>query len=278
MRSALLRGREHTKLGAVAACGEGPCAIALSRGGYEKGYSHRDPNEDAAGFALGPAGCLLAVADGHGGHEAAELAVAALLARFAAAWTEPGELAPGWPERARQALALLHAEIVQRGTGGGGNPEARTTLALALARPEEDLLAFASVGDSHVFLAAAARACDLAQGSGPPSFLGSPSLDPEELATRAAVGAGTLAGARALALATDGLSERGIGVDLPEAAVLDALARAERSSPGLRALETARGLVERALASHRRRRAGDNVAAAVLLLAGREESPGWAPP
>jgi serine/threonine protein phosphatase PrpC len=278
MRSELLRGREHTKLGALAARGEGPCAIALSRGGYEKGYPYRDPNEDAAGFALGPAGCLLAVADGHGGHEAAELAVATLLARFAGAWTVPGEIASGWPERARQALALLHGEIVERGIGDGGNPEARTTLALALVRPGEDLLAFASVGDSHVFLAAAARASDLAQGCGPPSFLGSPSLAPEELAARAAVGAVRLAGARALALATDGLSERGIGVDSPEAAVMDALAGAERASPERRALETARGLVERALASHRRRRAGDNVAAAVLLVARREESPGRAPP
>jgi hypothetical protein len=35
----------------------------------------------------------------------------------------------------------------------------------------------------------------------------------------------------------------------------------------LRALEAARGLVEHALASHRRRRAGDNVATAVWLVA-----------
>jgi hypothetical protein len=43
MRSGLLRGREHTKLGAVATLAEGPCAIALSRGGHKKTYRHRAP-------------------------------------------------------------------------------------------------------------------------------------------------------------------------------------------------------------------------------------------
>jgi serine/threonine protein phosphatase PrpC len=265
MRRGVLRGREHTELGAVAALAEGRCAIALSRGGFRKGYHHRDPNEDVAGFALGREGTLVAVADGHGGCDAAELAVTALLERFAEGWTGSAVLAGAWPEQARRALAILHAELVERGSGGG-NPEARTTLAFALARPGEDLLALASVGDSHVFVADASGARDLAHRGGErPVYLGSPSLEPENLVARAVLGAGPLAGAQAIVLATDGLSEEGIGVDAPDAAVLDALAHAASARPALRALEAARGLVEHALASHRRRRAGDNVATAVWL-------------
>jgi hypothetical protein len=265
MRSGLLRGREHTKLGAVATLAEGPCAIALSRGGHKKTYRHRDPNEDAAGFALGPEGSLVAVADGHAGHEAAELAVSTLLDRFAEPWTAAGALARSWVERACEAIEALHAGLIAHGAAGG-NPEARTTLALALVRPREDLLGFASVGDSHVFVAATAGATDLAQGPSEPVYLGTPSLDPEELGTGLVVGSAALAGARAIALATDGLSERGIGVAAPALAVAEAIAGAARLDPGRRALESVRALVDRALDAHRRQRAGDNVAAAVLML------------
>ena len=266
MHSDRLHGREHTKLGAVAAVALGRCAIALSRGGFAKGYAHRDPNEDAAAFAFGARAALLAVADGHGGHEAAEQALTELLARFAPAWIDAGAIGPSWPGRAREALGLLHAALVGSGSKGG-NPEARTTLAVALALPGEDRLAWASVVDSHVFAADAFRATDLAQQRDErTAYLGSPSLTPDELAARARIGSAPLAGTRALVLATDGLSERGIGVDAPESAVEAALERAGRASPELRPLEAARGLVDCALAAHRRQRAGDNVAAAVLLL------------
>src|SRR5262245_26799344 len=268
MRFALLRGREHTKLGAVAALAEGSCAVALSRGGFAKGYQHRDANEDAVAFGLGPGGALLAVADGHGGHEAAELAVSLLLEGFGEAWTGAGSLAPRWERAAGDALARIHAEIVGRGATGG-NADARTTLALAVVRPGEDLLAFAAVGDSHVFVADDECAIDVAAPEGSPAYLGTPSLEPGELAARSVVGARPLAEARALALATDGLSEHGIGVPAPDLAVMEALGRAARSRRELWPLEAARSLVECALASHRRNRPGDNGAAAALSQAGR---------
>ncbi len=72
--------------------------------------------------------------------------------------------------------------------------------------------------------------------------------------------------ARALALATDGLSELEVGVEDPEAAVAAAVGRAAGAPPELRALEAARGIVESALEAHRRNPSGDNVAAAVLWL------------
>ena len=76
-------------------------------------------------------------------------------------------------------------------------------------------------------------------------------------------GQNSLADTRAMILSTDGLSERGIGVDLPEAAVLEAVDRAARLDADLAPLETARHLVELALEAHRRHKAGDNMATAV---------------
>ncbi len=67
-------------------------------------------------------------------------------------------------------------------------------------------------------------------------------------------------------MVTDGFSERGIGVEAPEAAVAELATLAERAEPPLRALELARGVVERSLESHRHHRAGDNVASAALWL------------
>src|SRR3972149_99852 len=105
MRSGLLHGREHTKIGAVAALAEGRCAIALSRGGYAKGYVHRDPNEDAAAFAFGAEGMLLAVADGHGGHEAAGVAVPPPPTRFRRGRAGPGPPRRTQPRVSRKPLA-----------------------------------------------------------------------------------------------------------------------------------------------------------------------------
>jgi hypothetical protein len=72
-----------------------------------------------------------------------------------------------------------------------------------------------------------------------------------------------LSGTHAVVLVTDGLSERGIGVAEPEKAVAECAEAAARGKPDLQPLAVARGLVERALAEHRRNRSGDNVATAV---------------
>src|SRR5262249_48265120 len=99
MRSGVLRGREHLLLGAVAALAERRVAIALSRGGASKNYSHRDPNEDACAFAWTDHAWLIAVADGHWGAGGAELALDRLLERHAPRWTSsnPIALADRWP-------------------------------------------------------------------------------------------------------------------------------------------------------------------------------------
>jgi serine/threonine protein phosphatase PrpC len=261
MPSGVLRGRDHTGAGRIATIAEGRAAVALSRGGAPKAYAHKDPNEDGAAFARGGAGYLLVVADAHGGYEAAEIAVDLLIERFAPEWTASASPPLPWPELARHATGQAHAAILER-AARGGNLESRTTLAFALARPREDLLAWASVGDSHVFHVDAAGTAELTRpGRDPVDFLGSPSRTPDTLEIRSE--SQTLGATRALVLATDGLSERGIGVDNPHEAVSAAVAHAELAKPELRALSAARRLLEQALAAQRRQRAGDNVATAL---------------
>jgi serine/threonine protein phosphatase PrpC len=265
MRTAHLRGRDHGDLRAVAATAEGPAAIALSRGGAPKTYEYVDPNEDAACFALGPAGALVGVADGHRGCEASEQALARIVAEHAAAWTgEAGPDADGWREAALAALWQAHLALRE---AAGGRPGARTTVALALARFAEARLFWASLGDSHVFRATPRGAHDLAAAgrSCPPrSFLGGETLDAEELAERAVTGDLPAADTRALVLATDGVSAEEVGLEDAAGSLATVVERAARAPHDLRPLETARGLVRLANETHARRRSGDNVAVAVL--------------
>jgi serine/threonine protein phosphatase PrpC len=265
MRTGLLLGREHQLLGGVAAIAEGRCAVALSLGGAKKLYEHRDPNEDAAGFAEGEGGLLVLVADGHGGHQAAEVASLQLLSSAAERWTARDAigLRERWLEEASEVLHECNTAILD-GAARDGPEASRTTLAFALLRPRDDLLAFASMGDSHLFHAGAIEVVDLAfdakrQGF----FLGFPSETRESLRERSVCGCEALRGTRAVLLASDGLSERGIGVDHPEAVIAECVAAAARARLPLRALEAARGVAEAAVAAQRRQRSGDNVASAV---------------
>lgn len=264
MKRAVLLGREHPLVGAVAAVAEGEAAIALSRGGAPKRYAHTDPNEDAAAFLRGPAGVVLAVADGHGGALGSELAVEEIVSR-GAGWTEgsAGALAERWPELSHRLLFEAGAALTR------SRSASRTTVALAVVRPDADLLAFASIGDSHAFFVEPAEATDLAVSNRwQTAFLGWPSETAESLAAKCVIGTRPLAGARAVALVTDGLSEPGIGVPAPSATVSQVARRVAEAgaAPDRRALEVALGVVEAALAAQRLHRSGDNVAAAVAWL------------
>jgi hypothetical protein len=91
-------------------------------------------------------------------------------------------------------------------------------------------------------------------------------MDLDALSASCGVGTETLDGIFAIALATDGISEAGIGVDVPELTIGECASIAERVSPDLRPLELARGIAEAALAAHRDHRSGDNIATAVTLI------------
>ncbi len=264
---AALWGRDQQKLGEVGGATGTRCAVALSAGGAKKTYAHVDPNEDAAAFAEGAYGLLVAVADGHGGCEASELALRELLARYAADWTEAPRLPEAnWEETVCRALGDLNDAVLRNATGSG-HP-CRTTLALALARPAEGRWLCASLGDSHVFEITSAGARDLtlsdfAIESTP--FLGSRRWDQPALQARCFLSERPLTGTLAVALATDGLSEFSVGVEDPEACVAEAFHSGCDASE-TPAAATAHIIVNHACEAHRHNPSGDNVAAAVIWL------------
>jgi serine/threonine protein phosphatase PrpC len=267
VRFALQRGREHTELGAIDIVAEEGAAIAISIGGAKKRYAHVDPNEDAALLAIGTAGTFVAVADGHHGFEAAEVALEYLASHPAPHWTEPGTVrADTW--RRQVGAVLEDANRAIRAERPGSAEGSCTTLAFALVLPAEGALLYATIGDSHLYrVASDGTARDLAMPRDEkPCFLGQAEADAASLLARARIGTAPLKGTRALLVVTDGLTERGIGVDDPEGAVREAVAAAECAPAARRPLVAARGLLERAVASHRRRNAGDNTACAVVWL------------
>jgi serine/threonine protein phosphatase PrpC len=272
LQTAFLRGREHHRVGGLELIGEGPAAVALSRGGARKTYSHTDPNEDCVAFALGPGGQLTIAADGHHGHLGSEAAVGAILEDFAGPWTAaepPARSESQWRDQAFEALLRANRAVLET-AARHGLPPAPTTFVLALTRPGEDLLLHLSVGDSHLFAVDRETAVEL--GGRDPEwkftpFLGYEAASRDLLERYARVGQRGLEALRAIVLATDGLSEPGIGVTDPAATVHGAVSRVELDAPrNRRAVDTCRGVVEVAMASHRRRRAGDNVACSVVWL------------
>jgi serine/threonine protein phosphatase PrpC len=269
VRSAQLSGPDHPTLGGIAVVAEGPVAIALSRGGAPKRYPHREPNEDAVGFAWSDWGIVLAVADGHEGSAAACLAIERVLSQHAPRWLERAPIALETRfdlEAASVVRGVQHAIVGNTSMGGG-----RTTLAVALARPREGWLGLISVGDSLLFSHGDAGSRALGaprdvQRDAPTVFLGNPRIDVADLVAATYVGVIALHGERAIVLASDGLSEPGIGVADPELAISQAASQAARAAAELRPLALARSVVSIALDAQRSQRAGDNVASAALWL------------
>ena len=271
MHTAKLCGPEQTQIGNHAAVGRGVAAIGLSRGGAAKTYRYRDPNEDACAFATSPAGMLLAVADGHWGWEGSQAAVLRLIETHAASLLATGDSghSESWEATARTLLVDLQQQILRAGGHRGAKPP-RTTLSLAIAFPERSLMNWLCVGDSLLFVVEEGGIHEIGAPVGAIHYLGSPADDAERLYAHARVGSRSLRDCRALVLATDGLSEPGIGVVDPAASIESASTSAARAEdPELCALETVRNLLEEVLSSQRRQRAGDNIAIAVGWLGAR---------
>lgn len=269
MSTARLHGADHAELGEVATIGETRAAIGISRGGAIKRYAYRDPNEDSVGFRLSEWGAVAAIADGHAGSLASQVAVDHLLDHHAPRWltAAPIALDARFPGEAGEVAFDVNSAIV-RATTGSEADGSRTTLSAVLLRPAEGWLAVLSIGDSHVFRADAGGTAEVAaQKSDRGTYLGDPGAAAERLGTAIRAEVMPTAGARALVLATDGLSEQGIGVANPAAEVAAAIGEAASAEAAVRALHAARGVVDRSLASHRQQRAGDNIASAVLWLA-----------
>ena len=161
-------------------------------------------------------------------------------------------------------LGELNAAILER-VALGGPDTARTTLALALLRPGDDLLAFASLGDSHVFQLTAGEVLELGHEDGAPHLL------PRLRIRDGGIARGQVRRRRAAARrharrsCSSPMGSPSAGSASPFRRTRSPSARSwpRAALPELRPLGAARGVVERALAEHRRHRAGDNVAAAV---------------
>ncbi len=272
MQTAFLRGRDHRWIGGLELTGIDRAAVALSRGGARKTYSHTDPNEDCVAFALGEGGQLVIAADGHHGELGSEAAVQTILDEFAPDWTAAAPPVSGpdaWRERAIEALLRANRSILEV-AGRNQLPPAPTTFVLALLRPQDDLLLHLSVGDSHLFAVDRSQALEL--GGRDPNWKFTPFLGYEEakrelIETYSIVGVRPLAGIRAVVLATDGLSEPGIGVADPPATVFSTVSQVALDVPvDRRAVETCRGIVEAALQAHRRQKAGDNMGCSVVWV------------
>jgi hypothetical protein len=265
VRSAQLRGPDHTRLAGVAALAEGPVALALSRGGARKRYAHKEPNEDVLGFAWSEWGRVIAVADGHAGSGAACLAIDRVLSQHAPPWLERAPLA--LDARFGDEVATLLRDIHTRILADAAVASARTTLALALARPREGWLGLASIGDSLLFCVSDAGARKLASETPARTpYLGTPKFDAGDLIEASWMELLPLRGLRSVVLASDGFSQPELGVRDPEGVLSHALAQASRESAELRPLAFARDLTARAVAAQREQQAGDNVACAVLWL------------
>lgn len=145
----LLRGRDHTQLGACTVEHVGSSlAVGMSAGARAKARPAVDPNEDVGAVARGPRADLLVVADGHFGREASELVVDHVLGAL-------GEDPPPADLAYEDLVALFFdaGVAVQRETSRAGcrHPHSRTTLALALVT--DDSLQWAALGDSCIVLA-----------------------------------------------------------------------------------------------------------------------------
>jgi serine/threonine protein phosphatase PrpC len=196
---AVLWGRQHVDYGRVESVALSPeVGIALTRGLRPKTYRWVDPNEDVAAAVVGERATLLAVADGHNGVLAPEVAITTVL-------DELGDDPPPEPDDAeivglfhRAGLAVLAAT---RDVDDPQRRDSRTTLSLALVSGRR--LCWAAMGDSSVLVAEAGQGVELTQADN--AYLGSPMAFRriDRLLQR---GRGTL-GARAwVALTTDGFA------------------------------------------------------------------------
>lgn len=262
MKTALLFGRSQLAFGEIGEQGFDAGAVALSRGGAPKPYAHTDPNEDAVLAARGERGALVAVADGHWGARAAEIAIEVLRDQFLGDWLDgPARSTDRWYQDALHALVALNDAILAEHSE---ESHSRTTFAVALARPLDKLLVATSIGDSHLFVVDDRDVREILPRPRKIGVLGHERVTASQLERLARFDLRPLDSIETLVAVTDGLSEEGIGVEDPTAAVREGLAVARPVPLADRAHLTAHAVVGTALAAHVRQNAGDNVSAAVV--------------
>jgi serine/threonine protein phosphatase PrpC len=142
---AVLNGRQHPRLGAIATRSVSPTvALGMTAGAVAKRSPPVEPNEDAGAIAAGPRADLLVVADAHFGALASELAVAQVLATV-------GDDPPPAVTPAELAHLVFEAgRTVEHGRSAPGCPTPETATTLAVALVTERSVQWASFGDSCI--------------------------------------------------------------------------------------------------------------------------------
>jgi serine/threonine protein phosphatase PrpC len=246
----VLWGRQHVAYGEIAVSARAPgVGIALTRGAHPKPYEWIDPNEDVVAAVVGERATLLAVADGHHGAVAAEVALTAVLESFGddppPALDDDGlvELFHGASSAVLVATRDLPDELRR---------ESRTTLTVALLAGRR--LCWAAVGDSPLFVVEGEHGMELTRSE--QAFLGWP-MARQRVDRLLQRGRGTLGRNAWVVLASDGFSN--FSPPPPERTAAQVLTHAPDPVAG------ARDLVTEACAGG----AGDNVAVAAAA------PPGW---
>jgi len=264
LNAAFLFGRSQLEIGAVGEqTGEGIAAV-LSRGGANKPYAHTEPNEDAVLAACGARGALVAIADGHWGARAAEIAIEVVRDAHLVDFVEgPERSADSWYQNVLHLLVAANDAILK---AQSDEQRSRTTFALALARPAEKLLVATSVGDSHLFVGTPSALREILPRPRKFAALGHEEWTVSRAERAARFDVCPLEDVDVLVAVTDGISEKGIGVADPLAVVTETVVAARSVAPSARAAHAARAIVDVALAAHVANNAGDNVSAGVAWM------------
>jgi hypothetical protein len=254
---------------------ENGASIGLSRGGAAKTYDYVDPNEYTALFASGEGGLCLAVADGHRGFDGAEAAIFNVEEYHAATWTQSASIsAKQWRALALNCFVHVNAAIFCH-EARAQKELFRTTLALAVIRPEDGLLHFASMGDSHVYRITRESCADLVwekSATGAVYYLGGAKETHASIAEHCVIGSLPLADTLGVVAATDGISECGIGLSQVEATLSSVICRIQEESrsvspsserEGDPALRATREIFKETMEAHDQNKAGDNLALAL---------------
>jgi len=180
--SAGLYGRDHTTLGEYEVVEVTPnLAIGISMGRFPKAYPSTDPNEDAVMAATDGEITIMAVADGHFGHDASHRVIEAIEGSLSSLANEP--------EAALDAL-LATAESAVANVS-----RARTALTVCVVG--ETGLAIGTYGDTGYRLGTKRRSPVVRGETG---FLGEPDAVPARIQR-------DLSGLASMTVATDGLHD-----------------------------------------------------------------------
>jgi Protein phosphatase 2C len=147
-RTAVLKGRDHTRLGAHAVAEIGAAlAVAMTAGANARSRPSYDPNEDSGAILDVPGASALIAADGHFGHESAECVVDFVVDALGA---DPPDARLSEAQLVRMFFDAGVA--VQRETTRATcpHPDSRTTLVLAVVAC--DAVHWAAFGDSSIVL------------------------------------------------------------------------------------------------------------------------------